>query len=51
MDFHITMAVRHNEIEWKRQLNDVLHKLEPQIAAILKEYSVPLLDAAGKPIP
>jgi hypothetical protein len=51
MDFHITMAVRQGEIEWKRQLNDVLHKLEPQIAAILKDYSVPLLDAAGKPIP
>lgn len=51
MDFHITMAVRQGEVEWKRQLNEVLLKLEPQIAAILKEYSVPLLDAAGKPIP
>jgi quinoprotein dehydrogenase-associated probable ABC transporter substrate-binding protein len=51
MDFHITMAVRPTENEWKRQLNEVLKKLEPQIAAILKDYSVPLLDAAGKPIP
>lgn len=51
MDFHITMAVRHSEGEWKRQLNEVLLKLEPKIAVILKEYSVPLLDAAGKAIP
>ena len=51
MDLHNTMAERHGETEWKRQLNDVLLKLEPKIAAILKEYSVPLLDAAGKPIP
>ena len=51
MDFHITMAVRHGETEWKRQLNDVLQKLDPKIAAILKDYSVPLLDSAGKPIP
>ncbi|MFP6890862.1 MAG: substrate-binding domain-containing protein [Nitrospinota bacterium] len=44
LDFMISMAVRINETEWKRQLNNILKRLQPEIDEILKDYGVPLLD-------
>lgn len=44
LDFRISMAVRHNETEWKHTINRLLEELRPQIHEILREYHVPLLD-------
>jgi len=50
MDYRITMGVRHNELEWKRQLNALIRKKQPEINAILHAYGVPLLNEQGDPI-
>jgi quinoprotein dehydrogenase-associated probable ABC transporter substrate-binding protein len=50
MKYHIAMGVRANEPEWRRRINTVILKDEPQITAILKSYGVPLLDEKGDPI-
>ena len=50
MDFRISMGVRFNEPDWKRQLNDIIRKKQAEITAILLEYGVPLLDGQGRPI-
>jgi len=44
LDFRVSMAVRVNENDWKRQLNRILKRLKPKIDGILKDYGVPLLD-------
>jgi len=51
MDFYITMGVRPNETEWKRQVNGLIKDNEDRIVSILKEYGIPLLDAQGRPLP
>lgn len=51
MDFYITMGVRPNEIEWKRQVDKLIQGNRDKIVAILKDYGVPLLDAQGQPLP
>ncbi len=48
LDFRVSMAVRINEPKWKRQLNDILQRLQPKIGVILKEYGIPLLDEQGR---
>ena len=48
LDFRVSMAVRYNEPEWKRRLNRILVRLQPEIEKILKEFGTPLLDATGK---
>ncbi len=48
MKYHIAMGVRANEPEWRRKINAVILKQEPQITAILRDYGVPLLDEEGK---
>lgn len=48
MKYHIAMGVRGNEPDWRRRVNTVILKEEPQITAILRDYGVPLLDAQGK---
>lgn len=50
LDYLITMAVRHNEPEWKREINRLIRDKQDQITAILLDYGVPLLDAKGDPI-
>jgi quinoprotein dehydrogenase-associated probable ABC transporter substrate-binding protein len=50
LDFRITMGVRPNEPEWKRQVNDLIRKKQPEITRILLDYGVPLLDEQGNPI-
>ena len=47
MDYRITMGLRFNEPEWKRQLNDIIKRRKADIDAILKDYGVPLLDERG----
>ncbi len=51
LDFRISMALRYSETEWKRSLNDIIRKIQPQIYAILHDLNVPLLDDKGDLIP
>jgi quinoprotein dehydrogenase-associated probable ABC transporter substrate-binding protein len=47
MKYHIAMGVRANEPEWRRKINAVILKQQPQITAILRDYGVPLLNEHG----
>lgn len=49
-DYRITMGVRPNEPEWKRDINELIRKHQPEINHILLEYGVPLLDEQSNPI-
>lgn len=46
--FRITMGVRPEEQEWKRQLNSLIRRNQAEIDAILQEAGVPLVDDYGK---
>jgi hypothetical protein len=48
--FHIGMAVRHTDQEFKRLLNRVIQENQPEINRLLLSYGVPLLDEKDKPI-
>ena len=48
MDYHITMGVRANEPEWRRQINAAILKRQPEITKVLEDYGVPLLDEQGR---
>jgi quinoprotein dehydrogenase-associated probable ABC transporter substrate-binding protein len=48
MRYHIAMGVRGNEPEWRRRVNAVILKQQPQITAILRDYGVPLLNDQGE---
>jgi quinoprotein dehydrogenase-associated probable ABC transporter substrate-binding protein len=50
LDFRITMGVRYNEPEWKRTINSLIRKKQPEITQILLDYGVPMLDEQGQPI-
>jgi quinoprotein dehydrogenase-associated probable ABC transporter substrate-binding protein len=50
LDYRITMGVRPNEPEWKRQVNNLIRKKQPEITRILLDYGVPLIDEQGNPI-
>jgi quinoprotein dehydrogenase-associated probable ABC transporter substrate-binding protein len=50
LDARITMGVRPNEPEWKRKINSLIRKKQPEITQILLDYGVPLLDEKGEPI-
>jgi quinoprotein dehydrogenase-associated probable ABC transporter substrate-binding protein len=43
-EFRITMGVRQTDSAWKRQLNQVISKRQPDIDKVLLEYGVPLID-------
>jgi hypothetical protein len=43
------MGVRYGEREWKQQVESLIDSQQAAIAAILKEYGVPLLDNAPAP--
>lgn len=43
-EFRITMGVRQTDGAWKRQLNQVISKRQPDIDKVLLEYGVPMLD-------
>ena len=48
MFYRITMGVRLPEQEWKRELNSLIRRHQPEINAILREAGVPLVDDYGK---
>jgi len=48
MAYRITMGVRPNEREWKRQLNRLISDSQGEMNAILHEFGVPLLDEHDK---
>jgi quinoprotein dehydrogenase-associated probable ABC transporter substrate-binding protein len=50
LDYHIAMGVRPGDIEFRRRLNKVIAKEQPQILAILREYNIPLLDEQNRPL-
>jgi quinoprotein dehydrogenase-associated probable ABC transporter substrate-binding protein len=50
LEYHIAMGIRHNEPDWRRKVNAIIQKRHNDIAAILRDYGVPLLDEQGNPI-
>jgi ABC-type amino acid transport substrate-binding protein len=50
MEYHIAMGVRANDVEWRRRINDAIHKRQAEITGILRDYGVPLLDELGNPL-
>jgi quinoprotein dehydrogenase-associated probable ABC transporter substrate-binding protein len=48
MDYRIAMGVRANEPEWRRRINTIILKHQPDITAILRGYGVPLLNERGE---
>jgi len=46
-DYPMAMGVRHGEPEWKQQVETLIDTHRGEIAAILREYGVPLLDIDG----
>ncbi|ODN69520.1 hypothetical protein A6302_03157 [Methylobrevis pamukkalensis] len=50
MAYRITMGVRRQDQNWKRQLNNLLRDNQAEINKILLEYGVPLLDERDQPI-
>jgi quinoprotein dehydrogenase-associated probable ABC transporter substrate-binding protein len=43
-EFRITMGVRQSDHAWKRQLNQLISKLQPKIDEVLLEFGVPMID-------
>jgi quinoprotein dehydrogenase-associated probable ABC transporter substrate-binding protein len=50
MDYRITMGVRQNEPEWKREINTLIRNKQDEINRILLDYGVPLLDEQSNAI-
>jgi quinoprotein dehydrogenase-associated probable ABC transporter substrate-binding protein len=50
MAFRISMAVRHQDQEFKRLLNRLIQENQADINALLLSYGVPLLDAQNRPL-
>ncbi len=50
LDYHIAMGVRSGDVEFRRRLNKVIAKEQPQILAILHDYNIPLLDEQDRPL-
>ena len=42
------MGIRHNEPDWKHQMNALIRELQPEINRILNDYAVPILDRRGR---
>ena len=47
MDYYIAMGVRPGETRWKHDIDDLLAASKDEIAAILHDYHVPVLDVRG----
>jgi len=43
-DFEMAMGVRYGEREWKQQIEGLIESKQPEIAAILKDFGVPVVD-------
>lgn len=50
LDYRIAMGVRANEPEWRRRINQAIHRQQPRISQVLAEYGVPLLDEQDRPV-
>jgi quinoprotein dehydrogenase-associated probable ABC transporter substrate-binding protein len=48
MQFSIAMAVRRNDVELRRRIDAVLRQKQPQVEALLRQYSVPLVAGASQ---
>lgn len=48
-DFAISMGVRYGEQPWKETVEMALDANAPQIAMILQDYGVPIVEASSKP--
>lgn len=48
MNYRVSMAVRFNEVDWKREVNAALADIQPQINEVLADYHVPLLNDRGE---
>ncbi|WP_298830765.1 quinoprotein dehydrogenase-associated putative ABC transporter substrate-binding protein [uncultured Piscinibacter sp.] len=51
-DYEMAMGVRYGERDWKQQIEGLIESKRPEIAAILQEFGVPVVDesyAAKKP--
>jgi quinoprotein dehydrogenase-associated probable ABC transporter substrate-binding protein len=46
-DYAMAMGVRYGEPQWKSQIEGLIERRRPEIHAILREFGVPLLEAAG----
>jgi hypothetical protein len=44
------MGVRYGESEWKQTVEKLIAENQPAITAILREYSVPMLNERGETI-
>ncbi len=51
LDYRIAMGVRANEPEWRRRINQAIGKRRADIAAVLSDYGVPMLDEPGQAVP
>jgi quinoprotein dehydrogenase-associated probable ABC transporter substrate-binding protein len=51
LDFLITMGMRHNEPQWRHDINRLIGENRAAIDRILADYGVPLLDERGEPRP
>jgi len=49
-DYAIAMGVRQGEGEWRTTVNKLITDNQAAITAILREYSVPLVDERGEPL-
>jgi quinoprotein dehydrogenase-associated probable ABC transporter substrate-binding protein len=49
-DYEIAMGVRYGEPEWKATVQKLIGENQGAITTILREYSVPLIDARGEPV-
>jgi len=45
--YHIAMGVRNGESDWRRRINGAIATRRDEIAAVLRDYGVPLLDEQG----
>lgn len=48
-DFAISMGVRYGERPWKQTVEMAMDANAPQIAMILEDYGVPVVEASSKP--
>jgi quinoprotein dehydrogenase-associated probable ABC transporter substrate-binding protein len=50
LDYHIAMGVRPADVDFRRRLNRVIAKDQPEITKILQDYGIPLLDEQDRPV-
>ncbi len=50
LDYRIAMGVRANEPEWRRRINQAIGKHKDEIATVLDDYGIPMLDDQDRPV-